>query len=111
MSKDIELLTEIRDLLQVMAEPALAQRDAKFRTSLRAVVGSSAKKANAVLLMDGTRTQSALAKESGCDQGNVSRLVRALAGEKLISADQKHPRLLLKVPALFFQQEDDTDER
>jgi hypothetical protein len=73
MSRDVELLTEIRDLLQVIAEPALAKRDAKLRASLRTVVGSGAKKMKAVLLMDGTRSQSAIVKESGIDQGNLSR--------------------------------------
>lgn len=102
MSQEIELLTEIRDLLQIMAEPALAKRDATLRSSLRGVVGSSSKRAKAVLLMNGTRTQSAIVRESGMDQGNVSRLVKGLADAKLISADQKHPRMLLKVPSTFF---------
>jgi hypothetical protein len=56
MSREIELLIEIRDLLQVMAEPALAKRDAKLRSSLRTAVGSSGKKAKAALLMDGSRS-------------------------------------------------------
>ena len=102
MSREIELLTEIRDLLQVMAEPALEKRDAKPRSSLRTVVGGSSKKAKAALLMDGSRSQSAIVKESGIDQGNLSRLVRALAAAQLISADEKHPRLLVKVPFTFF---------
>jgi hypothetical protein len=102
MSEEIELLTEIRDLMQVMAEPALAHRDAKLRSSLRGLVGASAKKAKAVMLMDGTRTQATLVKDSGMDQGGVSRLVKALAEAKLIAADQKHPKVLLKVPATFF---------
>jgi DNA-binding MarR family transcriptional regulator len=109
MPREIELLTEIRDLLEVMAEPALAKRDAKMRSSLRTVIGSSGKKAKAALLMDGTRSQSAIAKESGMDQGNLSRLVRALAGAQLISADEKHPKLLTKVPPTFFDG-DDADE-
>src|SRR5260370_12864977 len=106
MSREIELLTEIRDLLQVMAEAALAERDAKMRTSLRAVVGSGGKKAKAALLMDGTRSQSAIIKESGIDQGNLSRLVKALAAAQLISADEKHPRLLVRVPSAFFYGDD-----
>jgi len=110
MSHDIQLLTEIRDLLQVMAEPALAERDKKLRSSLRDVVGRSARKAEAILLMDGSRVQSAIVKESGIDQGDLSRLVKTLAAEKLISADQKHPKLTLKVPASFFEQKD-KDER
>ena len=109
MSKEVELLTEIRDLLQVMAEPALAKRDAKMRASLRTVVGSSGKKTKAALLMDGTRSQFAIVKESGIYQGNLSRLVKALAAAQLICADEKHPSLLVKVPPTFFDG-DNADE-
>jgi DNA-binding MarR family transcriptional regulator len=105
MSREIELLTEIRDLLQVMAEPVLAKRDAKLRASLRSLVGSG-KKAKAALLMDGSRSQSAIVKEAGIDPGNLSRLVRTLAAAQLISADEKHPRLLVKVPSAFFDGEE-----
>ncbi|MBK9239269.1 MAG: hypothetical protein IPL75_03185 [Acidobacteria bacterium] len=104
MSQEIDLLTEIRDLLQVMAEPALAQRDAKLRSSLRAVVGSGAKKAKAAQLMDGSRTRSQVAKESGMDDGNLSRLVKALSDAKLIT-DQKNPKILVKVPYSFFSED------
>jgi DNA-binding MarR family transcriptional regulator len=105
MSKEIELLGEIRDLLQIMAEPALAQRDAKLRSALRTVVGLSPKKAKVVQLMDGSRTQSMIAKEAGMDSGNLSRLVKDLAAAGLISADQKHPKLLVSVPSNFFDQD------
>ncbi len=103
MSREVELLTEIRDLLLVMAEPALEKRDAKLRSLLREIVGNSGKKAKATLLMDGTRSQSTIVKESGIDSGNVSRLVKALATGGLISADEKHPKLLLSVPSAFFE--------
>ena len=103
MSQEIELLTEIRDLLQVMAEPALAQRDAKLRSSLRDVVGTGAKKAKAALLMDGSRVRSQIAKESGMDDGNLSRLVKALTDAKLI-IDQKSPKILVRVPPSFFSE-------
>lgn len=106
MSREIELLTEIRDLLQIIAEPELARRDAKLRSSLRTVVGGSGKKAKAVLLMDGSRPQSAIVKESEIDRGNLSRLVKALAAAQLISADEKHPRLLVKVSTNFFERGD-----
>src|SRR5688572_18224694 len=105
MSREIELLGEIRDLLQVMAEPALAQRDAKLRSALRTLVGASPKKAKAVQIMDGSRTQSIIVKEAGMDAGNLSRLVKDLAGAGLISADQKHPKLLVSLPSNFFDQE------
>lgn len=106
MSQDTELLTEIRNLLQVIAEPSLAKRDARFRASLRTVVGGSRKKAAAVLSMDGSRTQSAIAKESGFDPANVSRLVKALTAAELIAPDEKHPKLVLKVPPTFFDADD-----
>jgi hypothetical protein len=104
MSREIDLLTEIRDLLEVIAEPALAQRDAKLRSALREVVGSSPKRAKAVHLMDGSRSQATIAKESGLDQGSASRLVKALAEAKLVSADGKQPKLLLKVSSRFFEE-------
>jgi DNA-binding MarR family transcriptional regulator len=106
MSSEIELLTEMRDLLQIMAEPAIAKRDARLRSSLRAVVGSSGKKAKAVQLMDGARSQSVIAKQVGIDTGNLSRLVKALSAAQLISADERSPKLLLKVPANFFDEQD-----
>jgi predicted transcriptional regulator len=93
-----------------MAEPALAKRDAKLRSSLRMAVGESSKRAKAVLLMDGSRSQSTIGKESGIDPGNLSRLVKSLVSTQLISADEKHPRLLVKVPAKFFDG-DDLNER
>src|SRR5438309_290895 len=53
MSQDTELLTEIRDLLQVMAEPLLEKRHKKFRDGIRQVVGKKQSARGAVLLMDG----------------------------------------------------------
>jgi hypothetical protein len=102
VSQEVELLTEIRDLLLVIAEPALSQRDANPRNSLRAAVGRGGKRAKAVLLMDGTRSPAVIAKESGMDRGNLSRLVKALAAEKIISPDERHPKLLVRVPSTFF---------
>jgi hypothetical protein len=105
MAQEIELLTEIRDLLEVMAEPALAARDAKRRASLRNVVGNSSKKAKAAMLMDGTRLQSSIVKESGMDNGNLSRLVKALAEAGLITSDKTRPKLILRLPATFFDED------
>jgi hypothetical protein len=102
VSRDTELLAEIRDLLRVIAEPALAKRDATFRASLRSVVGGGQKKGNAVLLMDGSRSQSMIAKEAKIDAGNLSRLVKALAASQLIADDQKQPKLLVAIPQKFF---------
>lgn len=106
MSQEIELLTEIRDLLQVMAEPALAKRDAKLRSALRTVIGGSGRKAKAVQLMNGSRSQSEIVREAGIDSGNLSRLVNGLAAAQLISANKKHPSLSVKVPLTFFDGHD-----
>lgn len=106
MSQEVALLTEIRDLLQVLAEPALAKRDAKLRSALRSIVGTSSKRIKAVMAMDGTQTQSALVKASGMDQGGLSRLVKSLAAEQLVSGDVRHPQLVLKIPSTFFDGDD-----
>lgn len=103
MSQEIELLTEIRDLLRVMAEPALAERDASLRAALREIVGKSKKKAKAILLMDGSRLQREIRKEANIDQGDLSRFVKKLTAEKLIAIDYGKPRLLLSVPSGFFE--------
>ena len=109
MSRELELLEEIRDLLQIIAEPQLAKRDAKLRSSLVDSVGGSEKKAKAVQLMDGSRSQSAVAKESGMDPGNLSRLVKSLVVAKLIEGDEKKPKLVLKVPPDLFQRNNEND--
>jgi DNA-binding MarR family transcriptional regulator len=102
MSNEVELLTEIRDLLQIIAEPEIAKRDAKLRASLRSTVGESEKKARAVMLMDGSRLQSAIAKEVKIDPGDLSRLVKALTAANVVSSSEKHPKLLTKIPPTFF---------
>jgi len=98
-----ELLREIRDLLRVVAEPALAKRDEQLRAALLDVVGRSKAKAKAVLLMDGSKSQNAIYKESGIDQGDLSRLVKALAAKELIVAAPKQPKLVISIPPNFFE--------
>lgn len=110
MSQDTELLTEIRDLLQVIAEPMLAQRDKRFRTGIRKAAGKSEKGRKAIVLMDGTRTQASIAKEVGIDHGNLNRLVKSLQKDGLCTQDGKHPKLLGKLPHGFFEGNGETDE-
>lgn len=98
-----ELLREMRDLLRVMAEPALAKRDERLRAALLDVVGAGKVKAKATFLMDGSRTQAAICKESGIDAGNLSRLVKALRTNGLIGTDEKHPKLAISIPPDFFE--------
>jgi hypothetical protein len=108
MSREIELLTEMRDLLLVMAEPSIAKRDQRLRSALRRTVGRSKKNVAAIMLMDGTKSQAAIVKEAKVDRGNLSRLVKSLAAEALIASDQKHPKLAIAVPRNFFEGEDDS---
>jgi hypothetical protein len=105
MSRELELLTEIRDLLLVIAEPALAKRDHKFRDALRKIVGKSEKSRAAVLLMNGTMGQAAIVKQVPIDQGQLSRLMKALANESLIAPDEKHPKLVVTISAAVFEGE------
>ena len=103
MDEQTQLLREMRDLLRVIAEPALAERDKKRRADLVEIVGTSKGRATAVLLMDGSKSQAAISKESGMDKGGLSRLVKALKGKQLIKTDEKHPELVLAIPPNFFE--------
>jgi DNA-binding MarR family transcriptional regulator len=104
MTEDTELLREIRDLLLVMAEPALAKHHERLREALIEIVGKSKARAKAVLLMDGSRPQAMIKKESGIDAGDLSRSVKALREANLIATgDDKHPKLVITVPPNFFE--------
>jgi hypothetical protein len=108
MSESDQLLSaveEIRDLIRLMAEPAIAERDQKLRTELKRIVGSSAPKSKAVLLMNGNRAQSDIQRESGINQGHLSTLVKQLKENKLLSGDAKNPKLAITIPSNFFETE------
>lgn len=100
MSEDSELLREIRDLLRLIAEPALAERDRNLRALLIQIVGKSQRKADAVVIMDGTRSQADIRKDCGIDMGDLSRLVKALREAGLVGPDDK-PKVIFPVPANF----------
>jgi len=99
MTENTELLKEIRDLLRLIAEPALAKRDERLRASLQQVIGKSKQKADAVVLMDGSRSQAEVRKACGMDDGNLSRLVKALRSAELVGPDDKHLKLVFPVPS------------
>jgi len=105
MSEDelLKAVQEIRDLVRLMAEPAIAERDQKLRAELKRIVGSSVPKSSSVLLMDGNRTQAAIRSETGINQGDLSTLVKRLKEAKLLSGDGKEPKLAIAVPATFFE--------
>lgn len=99
----LSAVREIRDLIRLMAEPAIAERDQKFRDELRRIVGKSAPKANAVLLMDGSRTQRAIHEDAKIQESHLSTLVKQLNGSKLLSDGGKEPKLAISIPANFFE--------
>jgi DNA-binding MarR family transcriptional regulator len=103
----LNAIHEIRDLIRLMAEPAIAERDKKLRAELRLLVGNSSAKAKSVLLMDGTRTQAAIRKDTGLNQGNLSTLVKQLNANKLLTGDGKQPKLAISIPSTFFEDEAD----
>jgi hypothetical protein len=109
MSDSEQLLSavqEIRELVRLMAEPAIAERDRKLRVELKQVVGKSAAKSRSVFLMDGTRSQADIKRETGINQGDLSTLVKKLGTSKLLLGDGKKPKLAISVPANFFESED-----
>jgi len=104
---DTELLTEIRDLLRIIAEPQIAARDARPRKELVEIVGNGKKQQQAVLLMDGTRTRPQIIAECGIDQGHLSRLLRTLEAKGLLLKTAANPRISIPVPANFFEKQGD----
>jgi len=103
LSQILSAVHEIRDLIRLLAEPAIAERDQKLRSELRRIVGRSSPKAKAVLLMDGSHPQRAIQHETGINQGNLSTFVKQLYNAKLLSGDGKQPKLVITIPSNFFE--------
>ena len=106
-SQLLKAVNEIRDLVRLMAEPAIAERDQKLRASLKLIVGSSAVKSKAVALMDGSRTQAVIHRETGMNAGHLSTLVKRLNEAKLVAGESKQPELAISIPPNFFENGDD----
>ncbi|MBX9453097.1 MAG: hypothetical protein KL801_14905 [Mesorhizobium sp.] len=105
----LAVLAEMRDLLRVIAEPAIAERDKKLREALRSIAGGGkGNRPRAVLLMDGTRTQAKIVEDCGIHKGQLSELVKALREAGLLKGDPKQPQLTISIPSNFF---DDGEER
>jgi hypothetical protein len=98
-------ILEMRDLLRLLAEPAIAERDQKRREEIRRIVGASDPKAKAIRLMDGNRTQLAIHKETGIQQSHLSTLVKQLGQGGLLLGDVKQPKLAIHLPDNFFVKE------
>jgi len=100
----LSVLSEMRDLLRLIAEPAIAERDKKIREALRGIAGSATgKKARAILLMDGTRNQATIVKECGIHKGDLSVLVKKMNAAQLLKDDPKQPQLAISIPPDFFE--------
>ena len=102
MNEQIDLLREIRDLLRVIAEPALAKLDEKLRTTPSECRWKSKLAARAVLLMDGGRSQAAICKEAAIDKGALSKLVKITARAGTVGQRRQTPKLVIAVPPIFF---------
>lgn len=98
-------ICEIRDLVRLLAGPAIAARDQNLRDELRRIVGDSVRKGKAVLLMDGTHTQRAIHREIGIDEGQLSVLVKQLKKSGLLPSDGKELKLAISLPKNFFEKE------
>jgi regulator of protease activity HflC (stomatin/prohibitin superfamily) len=99
----LEAVRDIRKLLELLAEPAIAQRDAKLRNELRQIVGASKQKQESVCLMNGERTQKEIHAEASMNKGNLSTLVSKLSEAKLLTGDPKLPNLAISIPPNFFE--------
>ncbi len=99
----LEAVLEIRNLLELLAEPAIALRDAKLRQELRKLVGTSEPKQKSVLLMNGERTQAQIRSETSVNQGHLSTLVSSMNKGKLLVGDPKLPKLAIAIPPNLFE--------
>jgi DNA-binding transcriptional ArsR family regulator len=99
-----DIAKEMLKLLRIIAEPELAKQDIELRESLKKIVGKSSIKAQAVRLMDGSRSQSDIRQLMKIDQSNLSKLVKALREANLLKSDEK-PILNFYIPTNFFDEE------
>lgn len=94
---------EIRKLLELLAEPAIAQRDAKLREELKNIVGKSKPKQASALLMNGKHRQTDIQTKTGIQKGHLSTLVGRLKVANLLVGDPKFPTLAISLPVNFFE--------
>jgi hypothetical protein len=107
--KILEAIEEIRDLMRIVAEPAIAERDKTLRAQLRKIVGKGGHKFRAVTLLDGKRTQADISKQTGMSKGALSEFVKALHDAKLLTGDPKKPKIAISIPTNFFNEESARD--
>jgi len=98
----LETVRKIHDLLELLAEDKIAQRDAKQRVALRELVGASVAKQKSIYLMDGTQTQAEIRRVTSVNQGDLSAMVGKLHKAGLLDGT-KMPKLAISIPANFFE--------
>jgi hypothetical protein len=98
-------ILEIRDLLRLLAAPAIAERDKKVREDIQRVVGQSEKKQTALMLMDGSKTQTEIHMATGFNKGHLSTMVKQLSEMGVLEEDTKKPKIKIYIPANFFQKD------
>jgi hypothetical protein len=98
----LQEVRQMRKLLELLAEPAIAQRDARLRDELRKIVGSSRKKQQSALLMDGSHTQTQIVAQTSVNKGDLSTMVGKLESAGLLADGKKHPKLAISIPSNFF---------
>ena len=102
----LQTVRTIHDLLELLAEDKIADRDAKQRKALREIVGSSDQMQKSVLLINGTRSQKDIHTETSVHRGNLSTMVGKLRAAKLIEGDTTTPRLVISIPQNFFEKDE-----
>lgn len=99
----LEAVLEIRELIKLMAGPAMALRDEKLSKALKQIVGRSSVKEKAVLLMDGSRTQTDIRLAMKIDPSDLSKLVRALRESGLLHLSDKL-KIMIPLANDFFKE-------
>lgn len=99
---------QMRQLLELLAEPMTAQRDAKLREELRKIAGRSSKKQQSVLMMNGSRTQKQIIAQTSVHKGDLSTMVGKLEKAGLLADGKKYPKLKISVPLNFFDENAET---
>lgn len=82
---ELQVLREIRGLLRPIADHFQAEYD--HRQTVKALVNGSPARRNVWDLIDGVLVQKELEKQSGMDQGNLSKYLKVLRAAGAITGD------------------------
>jgi hypothetical protein len=85
VESELQVLRDIRDLLRPIADYYQAGYD--LRQTVRALVNGSPARRKVWDLIDGVLVQKELERQSGMDQGNLSKYLKALRAAGAIAGD------------------------